>query len=195
MQVQVLLCAPFTQSRLGKAVNYFLNEYMALVGYLRDGRFEIDSNLVENDVRPSAVGKRRWLFIGHPDAGWRTAVIHPHPELPSVWNQSPGIPDRHSAATALDDQQPGPRASPRQLEASPGLSGEVVEKLSAHRPGDPGVATVSPPPLTKVVVSILLDRSRVTLSRLWCYAGIRQVLTRSRSRRRPETHRRGQPAI
>jgi transposase len=64
------------QSSLGKAVNYFLNEYMALVGYLRDGRFEIDSNLVENDVRPSAVGKRRWLFIGHPEAGWRSAVIY-----------------------------------------------------------------------------------------------------------------------
>jgi transposase len=64
------------QSTLGKAVRYLLNEYTALVGYLRDGRFEIDSNLVENDVRPSAVGKRRWLFIGHPDAGWRSAVIY-----------------------------------------------------------------------------------------------------------------------
>lgn len=64
------------KSTLGKAVRYLLNEYMALVGYLRDGQFEIDSNLVENDVRPSAVGKRRWLFIGHPDAGWRSAVIY-----------------------------------------------------------------------------------------------------------------------
>jgi len=64
------------KSTLGKAVRYLLNEYTALVGYLRDGRFEIDSNLVENDVRPSAVGKKRWLFIGHPDAGWRSAVIY-----------------------------------------------------------------------------------------------------------------------
>ena len=64
------------KSSLGKAVRYLLNEYTALVGYLRDGRFEIDSNLVENDVRPSAVGKKRWLFIGHPDAGWRSAVIY-----------------------------------------------------------------------------------------------------------------------
>jgi transposase len=64
------------QSTLGKAVRYLLNEYTALIGYLRDGRFEIDSNLVENDVRPSAVGKKRWLFIGHPDAGWRSAVIY-----------------------------------------------------------------------------------------------------------------------
>jgi transposase len=64
------------QSTLGKAVRYLLNEYTALIGYLQDGRFEIDSNLVENDVRPSAVGKKRWLFIGHPDAGWRSAVIY-----------------------------------------------------------------------------------------------------------------------
>ncbi len=63
-------------STLGNAARYLLNEYTALIGYLRDGRFEIDSNLVENDVRPSAVGKRRWLFIGHPDAGWRSAVIY-----------------------------------------------------------------------------------------------------------------------
>src|ERR1039457_4680421 len=41
--------------------------------------------------------------------------------------------------------------------------------------------------------SVLLGRSRVTLSRLWCYAGIRQVLPGSQSHRCPETHRRGQP--
>jgi hypothetical protein len=64
------------QSNLGKAVKYFLSEYTAVVGYLRDGCFEIDNNLVENDVRPSVVGRKRWLFIGHPDAGWRSAVIY-----------------------------------------------------------------------------------------------------------------------
>jgi hypothetical protein len=64
------------KSTLGQAVNYFLNDYDALVGYLKDGRFEIDNNLVENDIRPAAVGRRRWLFIGHPGAGWRSAVIY-----------------------------------------------------------------------------------------------------------------------
>jgi len=34
------------QSSLGKAVKYFLNEYTAAVGYLRDGQFQIDNNLV-----------------------------------------------------------------------------------------------------------------------------------------------------
>ena len=64
------------ESSLGKAVKYFLNEYTAAVGYLREGRYLIDNNLVENDVRPSVVGRKRWLFIGHPDAGWRSAVIY-----------------------------------------------------------------------------------------------------------------------
>jgi transposase len=64
------------KSTIGKAVNYFLNEYEALLGYLRDGRYEIDNNLIENSIRPTAVGRRRWLFIGHPDAGWRSAVIY-----------------------------------------------------------------------------------------------------------------------
>lgn len=64
------------KSTIGNAIRYFLAEYDALTGYLRDGRYEIDNNLVENSIRPSAVGKKRWLFIGHPDAGWRSAVIY-----------------------------------------------------------------------------------------------------------------------
>ena len=64
------------KSSLGKAVRYFLNEDEPLKGYLTDGRFEIDNNLVENDIRPTAVGRKRWLFIGHPKAGWRSAVIY-----------------------------------------------------------------------------------------------------------------------
>jgi len=34
------------KSTMGKALSYFLDEYDALIGYLRDGRFEIDNNLV-----------------------------------------------------------------------------------------------------------------------------------------------------
>lgn len=64
------------KSTMGKALSYFLDEYDALVGYLRDGRFEIDNNLIENSIRPTAVGRKRWLFIGHPAAGWRSAVAY-----------------------------------------------------------------------------------------------------------------------
>jgi hypothetical protein len=64
------------QSPLGKAVNYALAEWHPLNRYLEDGRLEIDNNLTENALRPSCVGKKNYLFFGHPDAGWRSAVIY-----------------------------------------------------------------------------------------------------------------------
>jgi transposase len=64
------------QSSTGKASRYFLNEYEALKVYLERPDYQIDNNLVENAIRPSCVGKKRWLFIGHPQAGWRSAVIY-----------------------------------------------------------------------------------------------------------------------
>jgi transposase len=67
-------CLP--QSPLGKAIRYTLTEWPALMRYLENGRLEIDNNLTENAIRPSAVGKKNWLFIGHPEAGWRSAVIY-----------------------------------------------------------------------------------------------------------------------
>jgi len=76
VKAEVLQPTLLPKSTMGKAINYFLTEYDALVGYLRDGRFEIDNNLIENSIRPTAVGRRRWLFIGHPHAGWRSAVVY-----------------------------------------------------------------------------------------------------------------------
>ena len=64
------------QSLLGKAIRYFLHEYAALMIDMERADYQIDNNLVEGDIRPSCVGKKRWLFIGHPQAGWRSAVIY-----------------------------------------------------------------------------------------------------------------------
>ena len=72
-QLQALV---LPQSLLGKAIRYFLHEYDALQIYLERPDYQIDNNLVENSIRPSCVGKKRWLFIGHPQAGWRSAVIY-----------------------------------------------------------------------------------------------------------------------
>jgi transposase len=75
-KLEVLQTESLPQSPLGKAVRYALAEWEPLTRYVEDGRLEIDNNLTENAIRPSAVGKKNWLFIGHPDAGWRSAVIY-----------------------------------------------------------------------------------------------------------------------
>jgi transposase len=50
------------ESRLGKAMQYTLKYWKRLNEYCHDGRLEIDNNLVENKIRPFAVGRKNWLF-------------------------------------------------------------------------------------------------------------------------------------
>ena len=64
------------QGLLGQAIDYALKRWDALTRYVEDGILEIDTNLIENSIRPSALGKKNWLFVGHPEAGERSAVIY-----------------------------------------------------------------------------------------------------------------------
>ena len=64
------------QGLLGQAIDYSLKRWEALTRFIDDGVLEIDNNLIENAIRPSAIGKKNFLFIGHPEAGERSAVIY-----------------------------------------------------------------------------------------------------------------------
>ena len=64
------------KSLLGQAIDYTLARWEALTRYVDDGRLEIDNNSCENSIRPTAIGKKNFLFIGHPEAGQRSAVIY-----------------------------------------------------------------------------------------------------------------------
>ncbi len=64
------------QSALGQAIQYALNQWPQLVGFLEHGEVEIDNNLVENAIRPTALGKKNWLFFGSAEAGQRSAVMY-----------------------------------------------------------------------------------------------------------------------
>jgi len=64
------------QGLLGQAIDYALKRWTALNQFITDGTLEIDNNLIENSIRPSALGKKNWLFVGHPEAGERSAVIY-----------------------------------------------------------------------------------------------------------------------
>jgi transposase len=64
------------RSLLGKASGYLLGHWEPLTTHLRHGETKLDTNVVENAIRPSAIGKKNWMFIGHPDAGQRSAIIY-----------------------------------------------------------------------------------------------------------------------
>lgn len=64
------------QSLMGQAISYALNQWPALERCFADGVAEIDNNLVENAIRPTALGKKNWLFFGSEEAGERSAEIY-----------------------------------------------------------------------------------------------------------------------
>lgn len=59
-----------------KAINYTLQLWDKLSLFLDHPEVEIDNNLVENSIRPIAIGKKNWLFFGSKSAGQKSAIIY-----------------------------------------------------------------------------------------------------------------------
>lgn len=62
-------------SALAKAIDYSLKRWNALIRYADTGHLPIDNNPVENTIRPIALGKKNWMFVGSERAGVRAAAI------------------------------------------------------------------------------------------------------------------------
>jgi transposase len=62
------------KSPLGAAVAYARNGWASLTRYVTDGRLAIDNGPAERAIRPLAVGRRNWLFVGG-DGGLGTAAV------------------------------------------------------------------------------------------------------------------------
>jgi transposase len=75
-RIQRTLAAERPKSAVGKACTYALGQWDGLLLYLDHGVVEIDNNSVENAIRPCALGKKNWLFIGDVKAGSRTAIFY-----------------------------------------------------------------------------------------------------------------------
>jgi len=64
------------KSKIAKAAAYFLKNYEKLSVFMDEGHIEIDNNLVENSIRPVAIGRKNYLFAGSHDAAQRAAMIY-----------------------------------------------------------------------------------------------------------------------
>ena len=74
MEVNLLKCAP--KSLMEEAISYTYKIIKKLSLYVTDGRYKIDNNMVENSIRPLAVGRKNYLFCGDDDAAQRAAVVY-----------------------------------------------------------------------------------------------------------------------
>jgi transposase len=96
------------KGKLCGAINYTLALWDRLTLFLNRGEIEIDNNLIENGIRPTAVGKKNWLFMGSETTGQRAAIIYTmvecakrHGHDPEVWLAD--VLERLPAMTNRDD--------------------------------------------------------------------------------------------
>jgi transposase len=60
---------------LGKAIQYTLNNWDKLIVYIEDSRLKPDNNDAENAIRPFVLGRKNWLFAGHPNGAEAAATF------------------------------------------------------------------------------------------------------------------------
>lgn len=61
---------------MGQALLYARNHLPRLEPYLEDGRVEMDNNLIENKIRPVALGRKNYLFAGSHQGAQRAAMMY-----------------------------------------------------------------------------------------------------------------------
>jgi len=86
------------------ALNYALNQRECMLRYLDDGRYQLDNNAIERQIRPIALGRKNYLFAGSHDGARRAAVfyslfatcklnkVNPQTWLTHVLKTMPGLP-------------------------------------------------------------------------------------------------------
>ncbi|MDF9799228.1 transposase [Catalinimonas alkaloidigena] len=64
------------KSKIGKAFYYLIARYNKIYIYLQDGRLEVDNNLIENSIRPVALGRKNYLFAGSHSGAEKAAIVY-----------------------------------------------------------------------------------------------------------------------
>ena len=64
------------RSPIGKALSYLAQREKELGLYWHDGMVEIDTNIIENTIRPIALGRKNYLFAGSHEAAQNAAIIY-----------------------------------------------------------------------------------------------------------------------
>lgn len=63
-------------SKMGDAIEYTYSLLPRLSRYVNDGRINIDNNLIENTIRPLALGRKNYLFCGNDASAYRAAIVY-----------------------------------------------------------------------------------------------------------------------
>ena len=77
------------KTKLAEAIRYALNRMPKARGYLDDGRLELDNNTCERSIRPIALGRKNYLFMGSIGGGKAAAIAYTLVETAKMNNIDP----------------------------------------------------------------------------------------------------------
>jgi len=69
-------CKIVPQSPIAKAMTYYQNQWPKLEAIFLDGRLKLDNNLIENSIRPLALGRKNYMFAGSHTGAERNAMMY-----------------------------------------------------------------------------------------------------------------------
>ena len=64
------------KSTLGSAITYLKNNEKYLRKYIEHGNAQISNILTENQIRPFALGRKNWLFVGNEESANKSALLY-----------------------------------------------------------------------------------------------------------------------
>ncbi|MFT5156113.1 MAG: transposase [Bacteroidia bacterium] len=64
------------KSLMAKAITYNLHLWSNISRYVEDGSYHIDNNLIENTIRPLALGRKNYMFAGSHGAAQNAAMFY-----------------------------------------------------------------------------------------------------------------------
>jgi len=119
----LLSVQPFvaTQSKIGKAVNYTINQWKYLERYLLDGRIECNNSRAERSIKPFVINRKNFLFADSVAGARAAAVLHsmtetakendlnPHEYLSYIFRTAAGVNLRENSemiVTLLPENAP-----------------------------------------------------------------------------------------
>ena len=138
---------------LGKALAYTLNQWDKFAVCLEDGSLQLDTNLVENLIRPAKLGMKNWMFFGSLEAGKNNAALaytllancrlqglDPEDYLVEMLRRLPAPPPPSRQRHARTGRGPDPGGHRRRA---------ALPRRGQRRPGRLTVAPPSRPPRAK----------------------------------------------
>ena len=122
------------KSELAKAIRYALTRMKKLRPYLAHGFLEADNNSAERSMKPVALGRKNYLFVGSEGGGKSAAIAYPDRDRQAQRRRSASLAHRHPRPHRRSQDYPDRRDAPLAFRSGLTVTGQTpIAPEGPHR--------------------------------------------------------------